>query len=484
MRRLAWWLGGGALAVGVIACPDFAPDSVCGYPGFCGDGSIGNDTGIDAPPGCDITKDPKDSPLCVDDTVGIFVDAAGGVDTNPGTKASPMKTLGAALGKTNPQQRRLYVCAGTYPEDLSLDATHDGVSIYGGWKCQAWTYDAASQPLIGKTNLSAKLSGLTQSVAIEDVHVKAANGANPGDSSLAVLVANCANVTFTRVKLEAGIGQTGAPGTLTDYTSPTQTQLNGSTATGIDGGSPVSVGCPAGDTTVGGGGGYGNGQDGHDGTPGPSNKGTLAACSGSNIGGGKGVNGDGGADAPALAALGALTTAGWQPQAGGGGTHGDVGQGGGGGAGYSSSGGGGGGAGGCGGAGGVGGGGGGGSVSLATLSSAVSLTASTLIATTAGDGGSGAAGQAGQAPGGFYGGGLPPGCIGGNGGAGGSGGAGGGGAGGISVGVLYKGAQPMLDSTTTSQVSVAAKAGARGTGGNAGVNDGIAGQAVAVLQAP
>ena len=45
-----------------------------------------------------MTKDPKDSLPCIDDGVGVFVSPTG-ADTNPGTKASPVKTIPAALGK-------------------------------------------------------------------------------------------------------------------------------------------------------------------------------------------------------------------------------------------------------------------------------------------------------------------------------------------------------------------------------------------------
>ena len=78
----------------VVACGNFeGPTSVQ-------NASDAGDAAADAvgpPPGCDPALDPKDGPKCVVDAYGIFVDGASGNDTNPGTKASPVKTIGGAL---------------------------------------------------------------------------------------------------------------------------------------------------------------------------------------------------------------------------------------------------------------------------------------------------------------------------------------------------------------------------------------------------
>lgn len=480
-----------ALGIGVLllaGCPAGFTD-LCDNGACDADGSVG-DAGVDAPPGCDPGADPKDSPACVVDSFGVFVDAANGKDTNAGTKLAPVKTIGHALSIVGTKPR-IYVCEGAYAEDVVLNASHDGVSMYGGWKCADWSY-SGNKPVIGKTQNPFKIDSLTKAVTLEDLEVDATDGDTTNLSSIAMFVNGSANVALKRVKLSAGKGYAGATGTLSSYTYPSQSDLNGNSSLGVDGGAPKTHTCPAGDTSTGGGGGYGNGSDGQDGTPGASNKGTLTACSGANTGGGKGANGANGSDGPKLTATGQLAGGGWVPSKGTDGSHGSIGQGGGGGGGYGNTanngGGGGGGCGGCGGAGGGGGGGGGGSVALAVISSTVVVNASTLVATTAGDGGAGVAGQPGESFAGF--GGIPglgsfPGCNGGAGGTGGNGGAGAGGAGGISVGVLWKGgAAPTVDSATNAQITVAAKGGAKGTGGNSPANDGIDGVAQAVLQAP
>ena len=465
-----------ALTIGTLliaGCP-------AGYANLCDNGacdtdaSIG-DSGIDAPPGCDLTKDPKDSLPCVDDSIGIFVDATGGKDSNAGTKEAPMQTIGAALGKTNTQHARVYVCEGTYTEDVTLDASHDGVSLYGGWKCADWSY-SGNKPVIGKTNNAFKIDSLATGTTIEDLSVVAADATNAGDSSIAMFVNASKTVSLARVALSAGVGIKGADGTLTNYTFPGS--LDGNNADGGAGGAAKSVTCPNGDISVGGKGGD-NGFDGQDGTPGPSDKGTLAACSGTNTGGGKGAAGIAGLDAVAIISVGVLEATGWAPTSADGGAGGAVGQGGGGGGGVGGGGGGSGGAGGCGGAGGGGGSGGGSSFGLVAVASTVNVTASTITTKSAGNGGAGVAGQLGQTPGGLAGAATIPGCNGGSGGAGGNGGAGGGGAGGLSVGVFYKGTAPTLDSATTGAITV----GSKGTGGAGGAaNDGVDGVAQPTLE--
>ncbi len=450
------------------------------------DGSMGDSGGdtIIPPPNCDLSKDPRDSQSCVADTVGIFVSQTTGLDTNPGTKEAPVQTIAKGISLTG-TLKRLYVCAGTYAEDLSLDATHDGVSIYGGWQCGTWDYLASAQPMIGKTNNSAKISGLTQPIFVEDLTVTAADGVNPGDSSVAMFVANVTNVTFERVTLNAGVGQNGAPGMLTNYTYPTQAMLNGSNASGSTPGAATTVTCPGGQMTVGGGGGA-SGFSGDAGLPalGGGAGGILGqACAGTGTGA-NGANASAGADATAITTLGALTATGWTPTSGGAGAGGGPGQGGGGGQGSGGGAGGGGGCGGCGGAAATGGGAGGASVALAAFSSTVTVTTSIMSATTCGNGGAGVAGQLAQSLYGFYGNGSAPGCPGGSGGGGGNGGASAGGAGGISVGVLWKAMQPNVDTGTMGQITFAPMGGAKGTGGNSPTNDGVAGVAMAILQSP
>ncbi len=441
-----------------------------------------------APLVCDMTKDPKDEAGCVDDCVGVFVSPTGS-DTNAGTKAAPFQTIGKALASAG-ALTRVYVCEGTYAEDVSIAAPVDGVSIYGGFSCADWTY-SGNKPTIGKSNLALKIAGTTKPFAIEDVLVKAADGSAGNPSSIAALVANASGaVTFTRVNLTAGVGAAGndaAGGSNWTITSPSDPALKGHDAAGASGGALQACAnvCTDANASTGGTGGAGttNPTGGQTGSPnlgaGQGGVVTNGTCSGGN---GNPATANG-ADAVSPTTLGALSETGWTPGPGAAGKNGSPGQGGGGGAGQSQSndgGGGGGACGGCGGGGGGGGNGGGSSIALAVLTSNVTVNASELHANDAGKGGKGATGQVGQT-GGAHGNGSGFGCSGGNGGNGSAGGTGAGGTGGISVAVLYKGSAPTVDSTTTTATGTA---GAKGVGGTAGTNDGLDGVAMASMQAP
>lgn len=124
-RWILWLAGAAALVVGLVACPQFAPDDVCGYPGFCGDSSVigdGGDAGSDASATCPSGKEPKDDPTCVTDTLGIFVaPSPGGNDSNAGTKASPVATLTVALQKAAAETKSfIFVCVGNYTESVDI----------------------------------------------------------------------------------------------------------------------------------------------------------------------------------------------------------------------------------------------------------------------------------------------------------------------------------------------------------------------------
>jgi hypothetical protein len=451
------------------------------------------DAGIDAAPdgpvltgvpeGCDPSADPKDAPACVVNEYGVFVDATAGNDSNAGTRESPVKSIGTALGKLSGKPR-VYICDGTYAEHVKLTSA---VSLFGGFACGAWTYSGTKAKIapqdVGYALEVSKVSGAT---AIADLAFAAQPGTEAAPSSIAAFVSGSPAVTFRRVTLTADKGASAAAqpkaanGTLMSST-PTASTLNGNAGDATNGGAAQSCTCANGGTSKGGNG----GNVGIDGVPGETAQsspnpatatgeaGTVVDCA---AGSGPHVNGRPGSDAPnasaavAITKLGTLSEAGWQPEAGADGANGPAGQGGGGGGG-SAGGGGGGACGGCGGDAGKGGAGGGASVALLALDSPVTLAACTLTTADAGAGGAGGAGGDG-AGGGIKGARGGAACDGGNGGKGGNGGAGAGGAGGISAGVLYKGAKPTIDATIT----IGAK-GAKGAGGVPGTNDGLDGDA-------
>lgn len=465
---------------GFVACSGIAAFVVaCGVGNDCDFGlCAGATAGIDG--GDAMTTDgPSDGPSdpcietptdarCLDESTALFVSTSKGNDQDAlaGSREKPFKTIGVALGRVTPARRRIYVCEGTYPEDLKLGVAHSKVSIFGGIDC-AWKTSAQSKPVIGASANPLRIDGAS-GISIASIAVEAQDAAK--GSSIAVF-ASGAEVTFRSVRIVAGKAAVGDEGMLVPFTYPPAMDLKGNDSPDTSTGGPAKpYTCPGGAITTGGKGGK-PGFNGESGLPGTPNGGVTNNCV-TDVTGHPGSTPAVGAGANAL---GDLTAGGWTPKSGANGANGAPGQGGGGG--YGNGGGGGGGAAGaCGGAGGAGGAGGGASIAVASFSSRLTFTVSVLTAKDAGRGGAGALGQIGSTDIGA--GGVRSGlaCTGGNGGIGGDGSAGGGGAGGISVGVLYKNTKPTRDSATEQ----ATKAGAKGAAGaaapgatNAGV-DGVA----------
>jgi hypothetical protein len=432
----------------------------------------------------------------VDEAHGIFVSPMGS-DTNPGTRAKPVATIGRGMSAAKAASKRVYFCAGTYVEKVVVGSQLDGVSLYGGLDCSSWAYSASNAVTVAPpaAGFALQLDGLTAGVTIEDVTFVAqnANPAHAGESSIAAFANGAQNVVLRRVTMVAGTGTDGAAGASPDGpadggtsnwfgTAPSYAELNGHDA--ADGGPGASSACTCADrssTTGGQGGGSNGGQMPGAGLPNYGDDAGLgvagsngAACRGT----GAGANGAdapmGGADMP-NALRGSVTANGWTVAIGMGGSNGKPGQGGGGGGnGVAGIGGGGGGAcGGCGGAGGTPGTGGGSSIALLSFNSNVSLTDCTLTARSAGRGGAGGNGEQGQA-GSFVGGnGAASGCQGGGGGAGAGGNGAQGGPGGVSAGIVFTGNAPIFNgaavTATTATLPGVTVSSASGAGGAKGV---------------
>ncbi len=458
--------------------------------GDAADGALDAGPDVTPPPGCDLAKDVKDSPACIDDGIGLFVDGTNGDDDKgAGTKASPYKSIGKALSNSG-AKLRVYVCAGTYAEDVKL-GTANAVSLYGGVACKTWAYDG-SKPTIGAGRTPLVIDAVPKAIVLADVAIVAAPGVAAGESSVAAFVNASGNVTLRRASLTAGAGKAGAGGSTGSNWSAVQQSdptIAGNNASGATGGATHACTLCVDAVQSSGGSGGGGGLTPNGGAAGAPSLGANPPTDGAGGGSGctaghNGASAGAGTNGGGATSAGELAAAGWKSTTGGDGKNGGPGQGGGGGGGSASvgSGGGGGGAcGGCGGAKGTGGGSGGSSIALASLGSGVTLVECELHAGDGGAGGDGAGGQTGQA-GGFAGVAASPGCAGGNGGTGGTGGAGGGGAGGLSVATLYKGTAPVVDGATSAKTTVSSNAAAKGKGGAVGVNDGSPGAAVLVLE--
>lgn len=451
---------------------------------------------------CQSNSDPPsdtNDPCIINEQFGIFV-SPGGSDSAAGTQLAPVATVGHAMDLAKAAGKRVYACgtAGSYTaENLAVGTSRDGVAVYGGFNCTTtpsqWTYNVADiATMAPASGYALAVTGLTTGVTFEDFGFQSIAATTDGQSSIAVFASNSSNVLLKRCNVQAGAGFQGQDQSQpAPYANPAPSGSAGLLTNG--GGVTTNPSCT---TSTGGAGGQptGGGQDGTDGTPGPSNADTVAECNAS-MNGGPGEPGASGGAGAGASVLASFAASGWTPMGGVAGGAGGIGQGGGGGASVDlTGGGGGGGAGGCGGIGGTAGTGGGSSIDVLVFQSSVDLEACTLTAQNAGRGGNGAAGQTGQ-PVGSHGNGFGSACAGGKGGAGGNGGGGGGGAGGVSAGVVWVGTAPTIDGTSTPSASTLANVtigtgGAGGTGGsgvscsNAGNDCGIAGTQGAVVQGP
>jgi len=283
--------------------------------------------GIDAPPGCDLTREAKDSPACVDDAVGVFVDATSGSDANPGSKSAPFKTLGVAIAKAG-NKPRVYVCDGSYPESVRL-APPNAPSLYGGFACGSWSY-ASTKPKVAPTGAgyALEIDGVASEVIVSDLAFASREGTTMGASSIATFVRGGAKVTILRTDIEAARGregEEGVQGTTGTITAVSSGSLdpNGNAATGAIAGPQKICTCSSGGTSTGGAGGgpMGAGAPGFPalggGAPGA---GAGTGCSIAEPNGSGDVGGDATAAADALPlaanAFGTLTASGWMPRPG------------------------------------------------------------------------------------------------------------------------------------------------------------------------
>ncbi len=309
---------------------------------------------------CNLSASPYDSPCVIDEAYGVFVSPRATAADADGSRAHPFGTLSSAIGRAVEQKKRVYVCDdGTgYVEQVTIGKGLDGLQVFGGFECIGWTLgDTATRTrarLTAPKSPVLTISNLTVGLALEDFDIVAPDGANAGESSIAIVVNESEGVTLRRVKATSGKGKDGA--------------------NGANGGGPANEGALAGT----------KGNDGHNactaspnlggfavyqtcngvpsGTSGRGGDGALNVTAGGDNGGassssgkggtgeplsgswscdaGRGHDGDNGTDGPGGASgagLGSLTVAGWKGTDGSDGSPGQPGQGGGGGGGRESS---------------------------------------------------------------------------------------------------------------------------------------------------
>jgi uncharacterized membrane protein YgcG len=472
-----------------------------------GAGAGGGDAGLgdgSALLNCDPTVDGVGMKSTVAAACGLCVSSSRGYDSDDpnvadGTPDHPYATISYALGKLNANQSYIYACNEKFDDIVSLSQS---VTLQGGLDCyHEWEYTTTPTALTADADaIPLTVASMVTGVQIRDFAITAAAAMKSGGSSIAVVVADSANVTFARCDLTAGVAADGDPGSDGEGSPPPAEGggpgSNAGTMPPLTGGAGGTNICSGVTLIAGGHGGDGgmppNGPGG-EGTGGPNleNDGAGQQMDGVCGEGSPGLPGKDGAPGGKASGLGNVDVNGYHgislpTMDGADGTSGESGGGGGGSMAGSSAtihgaGGGGGGAGGCGGLAGRRGQPGGSSIALISLNATVILDESSHL--TSGKGGNGGNGGSGQfLQGGGQGGDggsssatVGSACAGGKGGDGGNGGNGAGGDGGHSFGTIATGMiSPKFSAMNVAfgangQASVGGNGDADMNGGDAGV---------------
>lgn len=450
----------------------------------------GNDAGdasapdVAVPPGCDASKLPTDDLCVVNDAEGIFVSASLGATSGDGTQAKPFASLAAGIAAAKTAGKRVYACAETYAEPITLA---EGVDVFGYFSCNSgWTTSAAHAKVQSPTSPAATATSIVKATRIEAVDIIAPDFTTGSQSSIALIASGSPGLKIMNATIHAGTGGKGADGVAAIQLIPSGNP-NGVDAFAFDvctgglghcfvavaqsssGGSISCTGEAGHDPGPGGNGGWSgkyystgsgwavSGQAATDGFPTVA---TLQTAQGGTVysGGASGAAGTNGVDGAPGAAMGSLSTSGYVPSGGSAGTNGQPGQGGGGSRGNDlvtsmanpatyngkyghGEGGASGGGGGCPGLAGTAGQGGGASIAVVAVQSAFTLDHAIVESATGGEAGAAGAlststeGGSGGAAGAYT-------YKAGNGGSGGLAGVSGSGGGGPSIGIAYQGTAP------------------------------------------
>ncbi|HEY8077765.1 MAG TPA: hypothetical protein VIF62_26750, partial [Labilithrix sp.] len=181
-----------------------------------------SDEGAAAPqPPPPLTGKPADAELT--EQYGVFVTSTGTADGD-GSRAHPLGSIPAAIGLAKQKALRVYVCVGTYAEQVTLAS---GVSVIGGFICDdpsVWSAAAGQRSRIEATKSPAvRAIDIGVPTRFDGFDVVAPKGA---PSSIALIASNASVLTIANGSLTASDAADGTSGDLPSA---------GTTANGGDG---------------------------------------------------------------------------------------------------------------------------------------------------------------------------------------------------------------------------------------------------------
>jgi hypothetical protein len=142
---------------------------------------------------------------------GVFVTAnatAGG----DGTKEHPLATISAGIERVKDLKLRVYVCAGTYAESLTLV---NAVSVIGSLGCDGgvWTTGGGRSIVNATTSPAVRAKDITLATRFEGLDVTAPAGTAAAPNSIALIAENATTLTVVSSKLTSAKAFDGVDGT-------------------------------------------------------------------------------------------------------------------------------------------------------------------------------------------------------------------------------------------------------------------------------
>lgn len=179
---------------------------------------VGADGGpaVDLPPpppepeNCDGTQLPSANPCTIHEAYGVFVSAKGS-DEGDGTRAHPLQHISTAIAGAAASGRRVYACAETYDEVLTLG---DGISVFGYFDCQGeWKVGGARAVVAPKTgDVAALAKGIAKPTRIEALEIRGRDATEPSQSSIGLKAEDAGGLSFVNARIAAGKGMKGKDG--------------------------------------------------------------------------------------------------------------------------------------------------------------------------------------------------------------------------------------------------------------------------------
>jgi hypothetical protein len=142
---------------------------------------------------------------------GVFVTATAAAGGD-GTKEHPLATISAGIERVKDLKLRVYVCAGTYAESLTLV---NAVSVIGSLACDGgvWTTGGGRSIVNAPTSPAMRAKDITLTTRFDGLDVNAPAGTAASPNSIGLIAQNATMLTVANTKLVSSKAFDGADGT-------------------------------------------------------------------------------------------------------------------------------------------------------------------------------------------------------------------------------------------------------------------------------